>query len=101
MAKLTHHARERMRERVGIPNKRQKQNIANALRRGLTLQNTTGTIHSYIVYLYKRHYRANNIRIYKGYVYIFHNDVLITVYPLPEQHRAAVDEIFRQRGQHG
>lgn len=91
-----------MRERLKIPNNKQEANLKNAMRYGIGFRESSGRIRAYISSLYQKYYRATNVRIYKGFVYIFQRDILITVYELPEKHRAEVDEIFRRRGEtHG
>ena len=98
MAKATHHAAQRARERIGIPRKALKANMKNALRHGLGFDKLRGPVRSYVASLYHRHYTANNIRIYKNYVYVFDRQILITVFPLPEKHRASVKEILEKTG---
>ena len=87
MANVTHHANKRMRERVGIPKRAIDRYAENALDNGLTHADCKGSLKRYIDSLYFRNHDANNIRIYNGNVYIFHDDVLITVLKLPKKYR--------------
>lgn len=80
---VTKHAKKRMKERCGI-GKSSSDNVAQkALVRGIKHCQTSGNLKKYIDSLYFKNNKANNIRLYGQKVYIFHNDVLITVLQLP------------------
>ena len=98
MAKATHHAAQRARERIGIPKKALDANMRNALRYGLTYKDVYGKVKQYLCTLYQKRYTACNIRIYRNMVYVFDKTILITVFPLPEKHREAVDKILKETG---
>lgn len=87
MAQVTIHANKRIRERVGIPKRAIDRYAANALQDGLTHSDCKGSLKRYVDSLYFRNPDANNIRIYNGSVYIFHDDILITVLTLPQKYR--------------
>ena len=57
---------------------------------------TKGSLNRYITALYWKQETANNIRIYCNNVYIFNNDVLITVFPLPQKYRSTAQKIKRK-----
>ena len=93
---VTRHANKRTRKRVGIPQKAVYRNARSALERGLGYAEAKGGLKRYIGWLYSSYNgAANNIRIYNNYVYIFRDDVLITVLNLPPEHRAAAT--YQQR----
>lgn len=83
MCHLTDHAVQRTKERVGLPKRSAEKNAQKALESGIRHCETKGSLNRYITALYWKQETANNIRIYCNNVYIFNNDVLITVFPLP------------------
>ncbi len=85
MAKLTKHGKRRVSERIGATSKAAEQNVKRAFRRGITHSETYDELHSWMSGKFLSYKSASNMRIYRGYLYIFNKDVLITVYPLPEQ----------------
>lgn len=48
-------------------------------------------------YLFLSHMQGTNIRIYGNFVYIFDDEILITVLPLPKMYYDAVDKIMKRR----
>lgn len=93
---ITRHATARLRERLGIPKTAVERNAAKALTKGITVAETTGRLRQYLDYLYLCQHKANNVRIHTRYVYIFQDERLITVFPLPQVYRKAVDKIQRR-----
>ena len=45
---------------------------------------------------FEKNQTANNVRIYCDNVYIFHNETLITVFPLPQKYRKTAEQIRRK-----
>lgn len=95
-AKVTDHATKRTKERLGLPKKLATKNAERALQEGLRHRDTGGSLFRYIESLYWKDRTANNVRIYCNYVYIFHDSLLITVYPLPQRYRKTVDKLRRK-----
>jgi len=100
MLYVTNHAVKRTKERVGLPKRLTCKNADRAFEKGLRLGDTSGSLHRYIVSLYKSHENANNVRIYCNNVYIFHNATLITIFPLPQKYRKTADKLRREKN-HG
>jgi len=96
MAEITRHAAKRIRERQGIPKRASQKTADKALAEGLTYEDTSGSLRRFISALYLKRGTANNIRIYCDQVYIFHDETLITVFPLPQKYRRTVREIRRK-----
>ena len=94
---VTRHADRRIRQRVGLPRQAVERNAQAALEHGLCHAETAGNLHRYLQALYFKFESANNTRIYNDQVYIFHNEILITVFPLPQRYRNAVRGIFSKR----
>ena len=93
---VTRHADRRIRQRVGLPRSAVTRNAQSALEHGLRHSDTRGGLHRYIQALYWKYQSANNTRVYNGCVYIFHDDILITVFPLPQKYRGTAQNIRRK-----
>lgn len=96
MTSVTNHAVKRTKERLGLSKKLAAKNAERALAEGLRHRDTGGSLYRYIESLYWKNRTANNVRIYCNYVYIFHDSLLITVYPLPQRYRKTVDKLRRK-----
>ena len=84
MAVVTRHAFRRAKKRLGFNRKALTRMADKALENGKgygDLKNQR--LKKYVSFLHaKQEYKANNIKLYQGYVYIFNEDTLITVYPI-------------------
>lgn len=99
MARVTKHAQRRMKERLGISKRTTLKNAKKALEVGIKHSETSGSLHRYISSLYWKERTANNARIYCDSVYIFHNETLITVFPLPQRYRRTAEAIRRKQNE--
>ncbi len=97
MACVTNHAVKRTKERVGLSKKLAAKNAEKALTEGLCHRDVGGSLYRYIESLYWKYGTANNIRIYCDYVYLFHDNLLIMVYGLPQKYRKTVNKIRKER----
>lgn len=82
---VTYHAKDRMRERVGIKNAERM--AEKVLECGVQHKDTTGQLNKWITKLYFVNRTANNVRLYGEFAYLFHNEVLVTVLPIPRNLR--------------
>lgn len=99
MPKVTHHAAQRTKERVGIPKHASEKNAERALQMGIRHSDTSGSLNRYITSLYWKNKAANNIRIYCDRVYIFRDNTLITILTLPQKYRKTVEQIRKKAQQ--
>lgn len=84
MVVVTKHAEERMMERLGI-SKKSVNRIANrAYERGLTHKDVSGQLCKWVDSLYLKYHTGNQIRLYGDKAFIFNNNRLITVLPIPK-----------------
>jgi hypothetical protein len=91
--KLTKHATNRIKERIGIP-KSSAEKMGNlALTKGICHNQTSGSFRKYFDFLYLSHGNANNVRVYGEMVYLFNNETLITVFPLPNEYKKIIKKI--------
>lgn len=81
-SKVTKHASKRMKERIGLGKSAQDGAAEKALKEGLCHSETTGPLKKFVDALFFKNH-ANQIRIYQDRAYIFKNNVLITVLPVP------------------
>lgn len=90
MIAVTTHAKRRLKERCGVNRNNAERIAERAFRKGISFNNASEIARRYISSIYLKHDKMNNnIRIYGNNVYIFENQTLITVFPLP--HRIAID----------
>lgn len=91
--KLSNHSKGRGNERLGLDTKSFEKLATKALEQGIKHSDTTGSLNRFITSLFMNGHKANNIRIYGEFVYLFCNELLITVINLPNQYKAAVKAI--------
>lgn len=83
-AYVTKHATQRFKDRMGIP-KRSVQKMADAaLKHGIGQNGTKGKLNRYVVKTFFEYRKATNIRIHNKFVYLFDENVLITIFHLPK-----------------
>ena len=90
-AVVSNHAEKRIRERVGLKKKCVDKNAEKALEKGLKHSDVRGRLKKYMDKIYLSGRNVNNARIYHHFVYLFHDNLLITVVPLPRELHAAAD----------
>ena len=94
--KITYHGEKRARERLGIPRSAVRKNTEKAIRYGVTVSETYGPFRNYLEHLYLTYGTANNIRAYNHFVYVFVDNVLITILNVPTKY-VDVSEICQRR----
>jgi len=94
---ITHHAKDRIRERGGLPKKAVERSVLRALQKGLRPEESTGNLRWYFDHLRRFERNASNIRIHGNYVYIFEMQTLITVYALPDEYKADMQQALDRR----
>ena len=85
MVIVTRHAKQRLKERSGL-NKKSVQRIAEkAYINGICHNETKGQLNKWIAGVYFKNSDANNIRVYGDKLYLFHDEILITVLQIPHR----------------
>lgn len=97
MTEVTWHGKNRLKERVGIPKRASQRQTQRAFERGITLEETVGSLRNYLDGVYLREGTANNLRIWNGSVYIFKDERLLTVYALPSRFRKTELSIMKKK----
>mgnify|MGYP003571335509 CR=1 FL=1 len=81
---ISDHARKRIKERCGVRNRKAiSRLVRKAFEEGLTHRDVTGKLCKYVDSLYLKYHRGNQIRLFGDKAYIFDNEILITVLPIP------------------
>lgn len=94
MIAVTTHAKRRLKERCGVNKQSAVKMAERAFRQGISFDNAGDSIKKYISSVYLCHQKmCNNIRIYGDMVYIFDNQTLITVYPIPKSISDEMEEL--------
>jgi hypothetical protein len=96
---MSNHATDRMSERCGLNKKSAERLSKLALENGISHNDTVGSLNRYLTKLFFYNKTANNIRIYGEYVYIFCDDILITVIPLDNKYKKVVRNINTKKGE--
>ena len=94
---VTEHAKDRSRQRVGLPKRAGEKNAERAYLEGIKHSETSGSLKRFIDGLYLSKGKANNIRIYCGNVYLFVDQDLVTIISLPPKYRKTAEDIWRKR----
>ena len=89
----TNHAKKRMKQRAGLSGSITNTNSRNAYHYGITLSETTGKLYDYLQNQSFKH--SSSMRLYRGKIYAFRNDILITLMDIPDnlmaEYRSYVD----------
>jgi hypothetical protein len=96
--RLTVHAHDRGRERLGLSRGALERTAAIALRDGITRRETSGSLRRYLDAIVIEHGKGNNLRLYGHQIYIFEGEVLITILQLQARWHGTIDKLARKRG---
>lgn len=80
-----------------MPKRLATKKAREALERGITHAEAVGQLRKYFDRLFLAQEKANNIRVYHNHVYLFANEALITVFPLPASLRKTAEKIQRKK----
>lgn len=94
---VTQHAAKRIRQRLGINKKAAEKNAEKALRYGVTHAEAKGKLCKYLDSIFLLNYRPTNMRVYNRAVYLFRDQTLITVLPLPNNLWKLADKLQREK----
>ena len=90
---ITKHASIRIKQRMGIKKKAQRKVVERAYARGIMHKDVSGRLKKYLDKTYLSHHNGNNIRIYGDNVFLFCNNVLLTVWVLPNDFKSVANKI--------
>lgn len=84
MARLTDHAKKRAKQRLGLSEKAALRQAERALEHGLRHAECPKKLRGWMAERYRRGGgKANNMRVYGEHLFLFADDLLITVFRLP------------------
>lgn len=92
----TYHAQQRTKDRLGLSKNLADKKAKQALEFGVKHSDTTGSLNKYFTSLYFKNKAANNIRVYHQKVYIFEENILITILNLPHNLCAVADKVQKR-----
>lgn len=94
---VTRHGYKRSRERLGIPKDAVKKNAEKALIYGVERHDASGPLRRYLDALFYEYCTANNLRVFNRHIYIFCDEVLVTVMNVPYKYFDACDVAQRRK----
>jgi hypothetical protein len=93
MSKITNHAESRGKDRMGLNKKAIKRIAEKSLTKGLKHSDFKGSFKRYLDGIYLRHGTANNMRIFNNEVFIFKEDILITILDIPYKYHKVIEQV--------
>lgn len=93
---VSYHAGNRLKERCGFNKKAQERMAQKAFNEGITHKQTRGRLNKWITSLFFKNCNANNIRIYGDNAYIFCEETLVTVIPVPTNIKRDMDKMIEK-----
>lgn len=97
MTEVTWHGKNRLKERVGIPKRASQKQTQRAFEKGISIDETVGSLRNYLDGVFLKEGTANNLRVWSGNVYVFTDERLITVFALPSRFRKTELTIMKKK----
>ena len=94
---ITNHAYDRGKERIGLNNTALQKQAVKAYEQGVTHSETSGNLCKFIDKIFLSHKKANNIKILGEHIFLFQNNVLITVYQVPNSLKKSVHKVQKNK----
>lgn len=95
--RITRHARQRLRGRMGISASSHERMAERVLRRGVPVDELEGQLRSFVEGQIQRHGRGAESRVYGEALWVIDGGALITVYLVPRSVRAVALEVTRRK----
>ena len=87
LVEITNHAYKQCKKRLKLKKESVNKLAVKAFTEGMTHKEAKGSLSRYLSSLYFKERTANNIKLLHDYVFIFRDNMLITVYILPPKFR--------------
>lgn len=94
---LTAHAQQRLKERCGLQKKSKERIAAKVFEKGLSIEETNGSIRKWMTMVFYNNTNVNNIRLYGDKIYLFADQTLITVLFVPKHLRTRVSQLSQNK----
>lgn len=98
-AQITKHSEKRIRQRIGINKKSAEKQAQKALDYGVSHKEATGKLCQYMNGVFLMNFRPTNMRVYNRMLYLFRDNKLITVLPLPNWYWAQADKLQQKKSE--
>lgn len=92
LTEVTKHAEVRLIERLGLNKKAVKRATERAFLKGKSFVIFNGSLRRYLDKLYLTHKKADNIKVFGNFIYLFRGTLLITVFELPKNYQKQMRE---------
>lgn len=93
---ITAHAGRRLKERSGLNKKSIRRIAERAYLNGIKHSEVKGNLRKWVDGIYLSEENANNIRLYGDKIFLFHNNLLITVMQIPSNLRNELDNYIKK-----
>ena len=80
-----------------MPKRAAQKQTERAFEKGISIEETTGSLRNYLEGVFLKEGTANNLRVWSGSVYIFVEDRLVTVIDLPSRFRKTEQNLLRKK----
>lgn len=98
--RVSKHGSERTRKRAGVPKKTVRRIVAVALEKGLTYDETTGSLRRYMDAIRLRDGTSNTIvKVYGTMTFVFKEDTLVTAFQVPSKYHRLIARLIRDRSE--
>lgn len=94
---ITQHATDRGRERMGLPSGAIERLAQRAWKKGLTLEETAGSLNRFLTHLYMTRMTANQMRVWNNQVWVFVGETLVTVFHLPRRFHPVAQKLLKRK----
>lgn len=98
-AYVTKHGKKRVRQRLGLNKKSVEKQAQKALDYGVSHREATGKLCQYMNGVFLMNYKPANMRVYNRMLYLFRDNKLITVLPLPNRYWAQADKLQQRKAE--
>lgn len=92
---ITTHAYQRAKERLSFSSGTLDRIAPKAFFGGIRHKDTKGKVNRYITKLWNNNKAINNIRVYGEVIFLFNDNVLVTLYQIPNEFKRIIKN-FRQ-----
>lgn len=100
MSIVTKHAEQRIKDRLGLSKRLSTKQSDEALEFGIRHNEMVGSLRKFVDKLFlDKHIdqHANNVRIYKQKIFLFNDQLLITILNLPYRYNNTIEKIKEKR----
>ena len=94
---ITKHGKIRTKDRCGLSKKISDKIAERALKKGIKHSEAVGSLKRYLDSIFLAKYNANNMRIYMEKIFLFHDNILVSVFNLPNKYKNTVKNINNKK----